>query len=89
LKLNPINNLAEMKNQAFNMKRLVYRSMTLSTAALKRFYHVRASSNFEAIDVLLDQKLIDEEFANTLLFSLSVACKARLHLSLENEEQND
>ena len=75
--------------QQFNVKQVVYRSITPFIAGLGQLYKISAHSCFDILIHLADKKYISENTKQKLLFAVAIACELRLKLYMENEKQSD
>ena len=77
-------------SKSINIKRIVYRSVTLFISALGRLFEVGRASSFEIIAELKSFRRISENTANRLSHAVSVACLVRLsHYMLKKRQDDD
>ncbi|XP_076811777.1 uncharacterized protein LOC143458789 [Clavelina lepadiformis] len=72
-----------------NIKRMVYRSISLFISTLGHLYAVTTCSTFKTIRQLRKREAIKDEFARGLLFALAVACEIRLKVYMAKGRQED
>ena len=91
-----LENFSQFKNllnftlqKSINIKRIVYRSMTLFISALARLYNVDAASSFEIINKLKSSQTISESAAKILSHAVAVACHIRLSHYMSTKQQDD
>ena len=76
--------------KSFNIKRVIYRSITLFVSALGRSNGIREHSSFGIIDELKRRNAINENEARNLSLAVAVACHIRLvHYSSKNRQDDD
>ena len=75
--------------KSINIKRVIYRSLTLFISALARLYNVDAASSFEIITKLMSTKTISERAAKILSHAVAVACHIRLSYYISTQQQDD
>ena len=78
-----------MFKKSINIKRIVYRSMTLFISALARLYNVDAASSFEIINKLKSSQTISDEATKILSHAVAVACHIRLSHYMSTKQQDD
>ena len=89
---NPIDNLSEIPAvRKWNIKRVVYRSTTLFVEALTKSFYSSISDSFafQNIRNLARDEIIDDLFAQEILFALAVACYFRLTIYCNKDRQED
>ena len=72
-----------------NIKRVVYRSVSLFISALGHLYSIKFSSSFNVVRQLQKEGRINGETASGLLFALAVACEVRLKMYMAKKRQDD
>ncbi|CAK8687870.1 unnamed protein product [Clavelina lepadiformis] len=72
-----------------NVKRVVYRSITLFISALGRLHSIDDGSSFAIIDQLKTKEVIDDVTAHLLSYAVAVSCEVRLSVYMKNERQDD
>ncbi|CAK8680114.1 unnamed protein product [Clavelina lepadiformis] len=72
-----------------NIKRVIYRSVTLFVSALGRMYNIDEASSFSIIIGLKENKIIEDEITDELNMAVAVACKVRLSRYMEQKSQKD
>ena len=72
-----------------NIKRVIYRSITLFVSALGRSYGVRKHSSFEIVDELKRRNLLSKAAAQKLSLAVAVACHIRLVYYSSKNRQDD
>ncbi|CAK8680112.1 unnamed protein product [Clavelina lepadiformis] len=72
-----------------NIKRVIYRSVTLFISALGRMYNIDEASSFSVVKSLKGKQIIDHETAEKLKLAVAVACKVRLSRYMEYKSQHD
>ncbi|CAK8686491.1 unnamed protein product [Clavelina lepadiformis] len=82
-----MNNLSSASS--CNIKRMVYRSISLFISTLGHLYEVATCSTFKTIRQLRQRGAIKDEVARGLLFALAVACEVRLKLYTAKRRQED
>ena len=77
--------------KAVDVKRVVYRSVTLFISAVARFNNIFENSSFAKIRKLAEfpNPVFDMEFAHDLQFAVAVACYVRLVIYMEKRGQED
>jgi len=73
----------------WNIKRVIYRSITLFVSALGRLHKIENSSCFQIIDELLARNLIEKEDAIEMSFAVAIACQTRLKVYMSKQNQDD
>ena len=76
-------------SENWNIKRVIYRSITLFVSTLGRLHLIEKYSSFEIIDELLSKKKIEQENAEKFVFAVAVACEIRLKVYMSKKSQND
>ena len=77
-------------NKKLNIKRVIYRSITLFLSALGHSYGVQKHSSLEIIDELKRRNLLSKMAAQKLCLAVAVACHVRLvHYSSKNRQDDD
>jgi len=77
------------REKTFDIKRVIYRSVTLFVTALGRHHQVFEDSSFVNIRKLAQMEVFDRTFADDLLITVAIACKVRLEIYMENGSQED
>jgi len=77
------------REKTFDIKRVIYRSVTLFLTALGRYYQVFEDSSFVKIRKLAKMEVFDKTFADDLMITVAIACKVRLEIYMENGSQED
>ncbi|CAK8680110.1 unnamed protein product [Clavelina lepadiformis] len=72
-----------------NIKRVIYRSVTLFVSALGRMYGIDEASSFSIIKSLKENKIIKSDITDELNMAVAVACKVRLSRYMEQKSQTD
>ena len=72
-----------------NIKRVIYRSITLFMSALGRLHDVDVKSSFEIIDEFHLRHVINDHSAQRLSHSVAVACHMRLFHYMSRNKQDD
>ncbi|CAK8680107.1 unnamed protein product [Clavelina lepadiformis] len=72
-----------------NIKRVIYRSVTLFVSALGRMYGIDEASSFSILKSLKENKIIEDEITDELNMAVAVACKVRLSRYMEQKSQKD
>ncbi|CAK8688419.1 unnamed protein product [Clavelina lepadiformis] len=72
-----------------NIKRLVYRSISLFVSALGRLNSINARSSFKIIDKLKDNGIINDDTAHHLSYAVAVSCQVRLEVYTKRGRQDD
>ncbi|CAK8686492.1 unnamed protein product [Clavelina lepadiformis] len=85
--MNKLCNLLEASS--CNIKRVVYRSVSLFISALGHLYSIKFSSSFNVVWQLQKEDRINGETASGLLFALAVACEVRLKVYMAKGRQDD
>ena len=76
-------------NKNINIKRVIYRSITLFVSALGRLHGIRENSGFGIIDILQRQRKLSENAASRLTHAVAVACHVRLvHYASQNRQED-
>ena len=79
--------------QQFNLKQIVYRSITLPIFELGRLYQISSNSGFDALRKLANSPVItiriSENTKKRLMFALALACEIRLKWYSKCLKQND
>ena len=73
----------------FNVKRVVYRSITILISELGRLYKIPAGSCFDILRELAEKKHISEHAKNSLMFAVAFACEIRLKWYMQKKKQCD
>ena len=76
-------------NKSINIKREIYRGITLFLSALGRLQGFDSNSSFEIIQELQRKKLISNYVAQRLFHSVAVVCHVRLSYYMDNDRQQD
>ena len=76
-------------SKRFNVKQVVYRSLTTLISELGRLYKVSANSCFEILNKLAEKEMISETSKNRLRYAVALACEIRLKWYMKCERQND
>ncbi|CAK8686490.1 unnamed protein product [Clavelina lepadiformis] len=85
--MDKLNNLFDASS--CNIKRVVYRSVSLFISALGHLYSIKFSSSFNVVRLLQKENRINGETASGLLFALAVACEVRLKVYMAKGRQDD
>ena len=86
----PIGSLDKVRReQQLNLKKVIYRSISLFLCALKRRFCLKSTSNFEVVRDLLAGRKVNNDFVHDILHTLAIACKLRLELYTEKGRQDD
>ncbi|CAK8686483.1 unnamed protein product [Clavelina lepadiformis] len=72
-----------------NIKRVIYRSVSLFISALGHLYSIKFSSSFNVVRQLQKEGRINGETAIGLRFALAVACEVRLKVYMAKGRQDD
>ena len=75
--------------EKWNIKRVIYRSITLFVSALGRLHLIEKYSSFEIIDELFSKEKMEKENAEKFLFAIAIACEIRLKVYMSKKSQND
>jgi len=75
--------------KTWNVKRVIYRSVTLFVSALGRMFGSSKNTNFDIICGLRERHIISENTAHLLSFAVAIACHFRLHRYMEKRSQDD
>ena len=90
IKFNVSRNLAKFtNNQDINIKRIIYRSITLFISTLGRLYGVRQNEGFAIIEEFNRQGLISDFTAQKLFLAVATACHIRLAQYMSHGRQED
>ena len=77
------------QTRSIDIKRVIYRSITLFISALGRLHDVDEISNFDIIDEFLRREVISEDSADKLSHAVAVACHIRLSYYVSKKRQDD
>ena len=72
-----------------DIKRLLYRSVTLFVSHLGRLCMLKSPSGFEIIDELYKEKTISQAEGHKLRYAVAVACEIRLQVYMERERSSN
>ncbi|CAK8695404.1 unnamed protein product [Clavelina lepadiformis] len=72
-----------------NIKRILYRSLTLFISALGQLHQIEEYSCFDVITALRQKNVISDATAHRLLYASAVACFARLKVYQNHSKQHD
>ena len=72
-----------------NVKRAVYRSVTLFILALGRIHNIRASSCFDIVSKLAKKQIISKYAKHKLMYAVAIACEIRLRWYMQHHTQCD
>jgi len=90
MKFSAINNLDIIgKKEKWNMKQVVYRTLTLFVAALGKFHGLCEGSSFNVIRKLTDKGVLEASLASDFLESVAIACYIRLSTYIKSDRQED
>lgn len=76
-------------NERFDVKRVLFRSITMYVAALGSFFNIHEASCLDIIDRLYALGIMDEEFRKQLRFCVAVSYEIRLHFYTAKQAQDD
>ena len=76
-------------SKTINIKRVVYRSITLFISSLGRINSSRKNSNFAIVDEFHHQGKINKNVAHKLSLTIAIACHFRLHQYMSKKSQDD
>ena len=76
-------------NKSVNIKRIIYRTITLFVSALGRLNNLSINSGFEIIQEFQRNNLISNYVAYRLSQAVAVACHVRLSYYMSKNRQND
>ena len=78
-----------LRAKSIDIKRSIYRGITLFISALGRLHNVDENSNFDIIDEFVRRQAISQDSAHKLSHAVAVACHVRLFLYMSKKRQED
>jgi len=76
-------------DKAINIKRIIYRSITLFISALERLSNLAINSGFDIIEEFRSHSMINNFAAHRLSHAVAVACHVRLSYYMAKDRQDD
>jgi len=76
-------------DKSLNIKRMIYRSVTLFISALGQLNNYNNNINFVILEDLHQRNIIDDETFHDLSFAVAFACIIRLHQYMRMQAQDD
>nr|CAB3263296.1 uncharacterized protein LOC108950284 [Phallusia mammillata] len=81
--------LRHEQSSKLDIKRFVYRSLTLLISALGRHYNIEEKSSFAIVRKLVEQNIFPRQYMDELLLGIAIICKIRLLTYSPAKEQKD
>ena len=81
--------LAELTSKSFNIKKLMYRTITLFISAWGQLEGITANSSFDIIADMSKRNLMSDVQRHKLMYAVALACETRLRVYMNSDKQDD